>query len=474
MDSAFDNLLQIPVTAKNAANNNHNEAFRYECLACGEEVTLAAKDSYYMVTHFRHKSGNNDKSCELYLGKYGAIRSKKRNNRQERIELYYSNFTKCFSISLNFSEEEIIAYEEANTTFEIRKQRNSVPFFEKRINHQSFSAGVPERFILEQYAIPYFVSNTMNNQKREYFFFYNTRPSFFKVLLDDEEGEGFSAKLIKSNVLYTKTTYFVAWPGRNTAEIKLRNLPGVEIKRRLDFKTFNNTRIWGLVLRFEEKSALLEYELKQWEYELEAPETIDLLWPPAYEELEKYVVPKAPIYLYSTFRFRELGNINVFRNNIHEISNGVTKITHDEDIHILEKNEEMTIVHSEYESNYIDDMIDNQYCYKFSVPEGNDYFLFSYYGVEKLKVGQTVFLTPNSYIVEYRDRRIVRKIRFLLSEDEKLEQRIQEALSNYWLTVTYDSNFKSDSNMINNYLNECKISGMINQAVYKMLKDEEK
>ena len=65
MQTAFDTLLKIVVTAENAAENGDNETFRYECLCCGEEVFLAAQDSIYKATHFRHKNRNNDKDCEL-------------------------------------------------------------------------------------------------------------------------------------------------------------------------------------------------------------------------------------------------------------------------------------------------------------------------------------------------------------------------------------------------------------------------
>ena len=82
MLTAFDTLLQTVVTADSAAVNSDNEAFRYECLCCGEEVFLAAQDSIYKATHFRHRSGNNDKECELYLGQYGVIQAT--NNRKNK------------------------------------------------------------------------------------------------------------------------------------------------------------------------------------------------------------------------------------------------------------------------------------------------------------------------------------------------------------------------------------------------------
>ena len=87
MQKAFDTLLQTVVTAESAAINSDNETFRYECLHCGEEVFLAAQDSVYKATHFRHRSGNNDKDCDFYLSQFGTIQSSyNRRNKQERVE----------------------------------------------------------------------------------------------------------------------------------------------------------------------------------------------------------------------------------------------------------------------------------------------------------------------------------------------------------------------------------------------------
>ena len=155
MLTAFDTLLQTVVTAESAATNSDNEAFRYECLCCGEEVYLAAQGSIYKATHFRHRSGNNDKECELYLGQFGTISlPNNRRNKQERVEFYYNNNTKCFVVSFNFTEEEISEFEKAGALLEIRDIRNAQPFFSKYINHSTFTDGIAEKFILDKFSCP--------------------------------------------------------------------------------------------------------------------------------------------------------------------------------------------------------------------------------------------------------------------------------------------------------------------------------
>ena len=123
---AFDTLLQTAVSANAAAANSDNEAFRYECLCCGEEVYLAAQDSVYKATHFRHKSGNNDKDCELYLGQYGIVPTSPstRNKRQDRAEFYYQIRTRHLH-EFRFSDAEITAYESAGSCIEVRSSRYS-------------------------------------------------------------------------------------------------------------------------------------------------------------------------------------------------------------------------------------------------------------------------------------------------------------------------------------------------------------
>lgn len=146
MLKAFDALLQTEVSANIAAANSDNEAFRYECLCCGEEAFLAAQDSTYKATHFRHRSGNNDKECELYLGQYGMVPSSPstKNKRQDRVEFYYQHIHKAFYMCFRFNADEISAYESVGMSIEVRSFRHQRPFFMKRINHTNFIDDTPE------------------------------------------------------------------------------------------------------------------------------------------------------------------------------------------------------------------------------------------------------------------------------------------------------------------------------------------
>ena len=476
MQKAFDTLLQTVVTAESSAANSDNEAFRYECLHCGEEVFLAARDSNCKAPHFRHRSGNNDKDCDYYLGHFGAIQSSYyRRNKQERVEFYYNNQTKCFYASFIFSEEEISGYENAGAVLEIRDNKNAKPFCSTYIDHSTFSEGVPERFVLDKYAIPYYISNTINENQREYYVFNTDSPSFFKILSNDPDDVNYSAKLIRSKSIYTGVRYFIAWPGRNTAQIKLRGMPDVASEKELSFMTMGRTTVWGLVVTFNKNNTLLDEILRNWGYNLESSENVSLLWPPAYEENEKLVVSSSQLYLHSSFKFQGLGNINITDKCITEISDNVTKISLHEPIHILKKNAELEITEKPLTITTRTKEIQKEYVTCFDVPKGNSFFLFSEFGTDKLGEGQTVFLTPSSYISEYSGNLLIRMILFSKPSEPNIEKRFFEIISNYWITKDYqDIAIESLPQSIMDYLVNCKDTMRINKAVEQLIKGEGK
>lgn len=142
MRKAYDIFLLSEVSADLAAKAGSFEPYRYECAHCGEEVRLAAVGSTSMVPHFRHQSGNSDVECEYYLGQYGAFSTdaRSRKSKNERAEFYFDSNTKMFYLGLRFSEDEISAYEQLSTTFELRAASQAQPFYSLRINGKNFTS----------------------------------------------------------------------------------------------------------------------------------------------------------------------------------------------------------------------------------------------------------------------------------------------------------------------------------------------
>lgn len=472
MLKAYDALLQTVVSANAAAANGDNEAFRYECICCGEEVFLAAQDSVYKATHFRHRSGNNDKACELYLGQYGMISSPlSRNQKQERVEFYYQNTHKAFYIGLRFSDDEITTYENSGDFIEVRTSRNEKPFFSKEINHANFYGDVLEKYVLETYAASYYISNTHNNIKSEYNLFGSTGPTFFKI---QGEGGDFTAKYIKSKSLYTNVKYFIAWPGQNIAQIRLKKMPGVIIDELMQFKTMNNHTVWALVATFASKTTQLDALLSSWGYNLSFSEELVLLWPPAYESEETLYVSSNTVFVYSSFALQAFGNTNAPADSIHKVDNFITRIDIEGKARIRKKNAEISFVKTAFPSESVLPNVQYSTATKFVVPKKGTFFHFSLRGVEKLIAGQTVFLTNVSSVVECHGNYISSVITMPKAEELSLIEKIRNALSYYWVMIPYEKKLEEyQTEEIAEYLHNSKEKGFINKAVQTIIEEGE-
>ena len=472
MIRAFDTLLQTVVSATAAAANSDNEAVRYECICCGEEVFLAAQDSVFKATHFRHRSGNNDKDCELYLGQYGIglTSPSARNKKQNRVEFYYNNTHKAFYMSFRFSDAEITAYESDDSCIQVRTSRAQRPFFTQKINHTNFCDDVPETYMLEMYADSYYISNTSDNIKREYNVFGTTGPTFFKIQGEDSD---YTAKYIKSKSLYTNVKYFIAWPGQNTAQIQLRKVPGVQIEDLLQFKTMNNYTVWALVATFVDKNSQLDTLLQSWGYDITTSEELALLWPPAYESDEMLHVSTNNIFVFSSFALQAYGNTNAHSNSIHIVDANVTRIDVKDKLRILKKNSEMYVSKTAFSPEIASTDTQHLTATKFVVPEKGMFFRFSLRGVEKLSPGQTVFLTEMSSVVEYCGNYISKVITMPMDEELSVSEKIQDALSHYWVSVPFDKAIKTyQSEDVLQYLKESEAKGYINKAVVTIIEEE--
>lgn len=213
MRKAYDTFLLSEVSADLAANAGSFEPYRYECAHCGEEVRLAAAGSTSMIAHFRHRSGNSDVECEYYLGQYGAFSTdaRSRKSKNERAEFYFDSNSKMFYLGLRFSDEEISAYEQLSTIFELRIASQSQTCYSLRINSRNFAPDAQRMIPLEKFSYNYFLSNTLNGVKRKYEVFNNSvsnAATFFKL---QSGNSGYRAKLVRSSILYTNTPYFIAF-----------------------------------------------------------------------------------------------------------------------------------------------------------------------------------------------------------------------------------------------------------------------
>lgn len=468
---AYDTFLQSVVPADLAAQNSSDDPYRYECACCGEEVIIAAKHSNNMVAHFRHRSGNNDVDCEEYLGKYGLLNlnQEKHKNEREKIEFYFSNSTRCFYLGVKFNQDEISEYEKNNVAIEIRSQKNGAPFYVQKIDSHNFSPDYAKKIMIETYSPVYFVSNSFNPTKRAYTVFGENSPTFFKI---QGEGNDFNAKLVRSDALYTGVRYFVVLVGSNEAQLKLRNLYGIDVEEEYDFVSMKN-RIWASVITIFNKTAEIESVLNKWNYKIDTPESLSLLWPPSYEIDGVNFVSSNHVFLSSSFCLQPCGNINTVSESIYVIDSNITRIKVDKLIKILRKNVELEIDFQRINLFLKENVVKEQFAYEFTVPKKNRYYLFSAFGTRELVYGEKIILTPKSKIFEYENGHLERIIIAVEEDNLKGEKLLIDILKHYKVFEPYKKRIHVNDrpDYVVNYINNCEEKGMINSLVKKYIEE---
>jgi len=475
MRKAYDTFLQSEVSADLAAKAGSFEPYRYECAHCGEEVRLAAVGSINMVPHFRHRNGNSDVECELYLGQYGSISTDahSRKSKNERAEFYFDSTIKMFYLGLRFSNDEINAYEHLGTTFELRATTNAMPFFSLHINSKNFEPDVQRLIPLERFSYNYYLSNTLNKIKRPYEVFKNSGnvPSIFKLQINDSR---YKAKLVRSSILYTNVTYLVVYQRQHWCSVDRRLPSEVNVDDSFEFETMGR-RFLGKVLTIKSKTAQVDSLLMSWGYQLETSETLTLLWPPAVMTDEAMIINTNYAYLYSTFELQPHGNINVRSQNIKRDINGVYMVTVDSRTKIYKKNAELVI-------NKFVQAMDNYDCLPFAKEISNSYFvpndglcfIFNRSGAVPLHKGMSVILTPKSeirhYVSGYLDCLVIPP------EHSKIpsELLLRDTLANYKRNEKFiweDFASLELSQIAIRYIDICKDLGVVNSAVKHLIQE---
>lgn len=474
MRKAYDNFLQSEVSADLAAKSSGFEPYRYECSHCGEEVRLAAADSTSMVAHFRHLSGNNDVDCEKYLGQYGAISidSRSRKSRNERAEFYFDSSTKMFYLGLCFSGNEINTYEEESARVELRTTAQGQPFSSLRINNINFLPDTPSMLPLYQFSYSYHLSNTLNNVKRRYDFFKKDGlPTFFKIQGNDDY---YRARLIRSTILYTDVLYFVAIEGKSSFPQSSCFLNNVELSDTCHFETMGR-RVLGQVLTIKNKTADIEALFASWGYQVEASETLTLLWPPATQINEVSVVYSENAFLFSSFSLEPHGNINVHSSDIQVLGSGVSKISVHSRVKVLRKNAEIIIDRDivcsvDYEPL---PLIECQ-ARIYTVSDESTYFLFNRSGATLIGKGQSALLTLGSFVKRYTSGYLDRVIYPEQQKELSGELLLNDLLAHYKRTesLSLDSlAILGLSDTASRYIEECIETGVINSAAKRFIEE---
>lgn len=310
MIQAFDVLLQIPVTADIAAKNRIDEPFRYECLCCGEEVYIAATNSTKKAPHFRHRRGNSDRECELYLGSTGiagALNAAQKRT-HSRTEIYFDIKQKIFYAAVSFPKEKLQEFEDKSCILEFHSTYNSPPYEKVRINHQNFAPDSMVQFPLKLTTNDCYITISGANYRSHYEILSNNDfPTFFKITLGENSGN--FARRIVGGKIYTNTSYYIIAKNQKIIQKIVDLGENIAISAVDEINALGST-IYGATLEILSVTPDLSNLFSYFNYSLEVSENITPLWPPLYSVDGVLCSNKKKVYLLSSFTLVPHSNIS--------------------------------------------------------------------------------------------------------------------------------------------------------------------
>lgn len=402
MRKAYDTILSDYVDADTVAKGGDFEPYRYECACCWEEVRLCAADSKNQATHFRHRSGNNYVECENYLGNRSAIISNALSrNARDKIEFYFSNATKLFSIGVKFSGEEIAAYERSGESFQVRNAFAAKPAISIPITSSRFLPDISEHIPMSEFSWEYYVSSTNDSKRRKYEMFRKDGrgylyPTFFKIQ-NEGDSDNFQAKLVRTDTLYTNTPYLIMF-SYSYHTLSFQN--DVKVGEVIKFKTMGRD-FAGVVVTFTKKTARIEQQLHAWKYKLESNETLSLLWPPSSQVDGIISIGTEYAFIFSSFALQAHGNTNVHSGGIVNLGDGISKIAINNRTKIYKKNTELVLDKHEDAMTEFDVLTVSQTTAKNYVAPDDGAYLFNRSGVFQMSKGMSTPLSTESAVRHY-------------------------------------------------------------------------
>ncbi len=476
MDKAFDAVLQTEVDAAVIAKISYRgcgDRFRYKCLCCGEEVYLAAADSNERAPHFRHRKGNNDTDCERYLGHPGALEYyvSVRKHNQEQVEFCFNRDKMTFEISVSFTEEELMEYEEKKSIMMVFTQYCSKPFRSVPLNKKVIVPDTKNYFTISEYSNGYLVSFDSGINKYAYHDVMRTsdKINIFRVRLEDEH-----CRHQTSEIVYTDTEYIaISENEENIQELaSLDNI--VSADDEFSFVTAGIT-FYGVRFSIKQSDHSVMLFFQKHNYQVETSESFSILWPPVYTKDLKYICSDSRLYVDSSFKLVSHGNVNTDDSSIKELNRDVQELHIAEEVIVYEKNINVCIKkETESQVEIIPEEPEIIYSNKYVIPNQYDYFLFDQNGCTRLISGVTVYLSETDRIIGYKNRHIKVFVYGCPRKKVDTQQLISDILKYYSLSEVFNPdefmNIESDK-IVLEYLESCYRSGRINTVIKRYIKE---
>jgi len=463
MLQAFDTIMQCAVSAQEISKSNIAEPFRYECLCCGEEVHIAAAESKKKAPHFRHLRGNSDKDCELYLGSMGiegAITAARRRS-HNHAEIFFDIAQKAFFISISFSEEKLSEYESKSCILEFHASYGELAYESVKINQSNFAPDNPVLFPLQLTSNDCIISIIGAGIRAHYEILKQIDfPTFFKIQTSGEHSN--RAKRHTDGIIYTNTPYFVLAQQKSYVEKLHHYTPEVFLGDIEEINAFGET-IFGAEVVISSISIDLWDTLQYFGYSLVKSEQVNVLWPPVFSVDNALCCNARQLFLSSSFELCAKSNIScepdALKKNgdvfVLDISNPVRlyqgnidmQLSFDDDNPALEEPEQTTIRAA---------LVD--------VTEAKNYYLIDSNGYRELPSGR-YHLTKASQIVCFSGN--YPSVTYLPPEELQTNRvgRLRDILKYYKVSVPFKDQLVANcqlSNVAETYIEDCRISGVIN------------
>lgn len=468
---AFDVLLQIPVTADLAAKNRIDEPFRYECLCCGEEVYVAAANSTMKAAHFRHRRGNSDRDCELYLGSTGiagALNAAKKRP-HNRTEIYFDIQQQIFYAAVSFPAGKLQELEEKSCVLEFRSTYNSQPYESIRINHKNFAPDSMVQFPLKLTSNDCYIAISGANYHSHYEILSNSDfPTFFKI--SSGENTGNRARRIVGEKVYTNSAYYIIAKDQKIIQ-KIANYgQDISISAVDEINALGKT-IYGAILEVLSINPDLSDLFSYFNYSLEVSENVTPLWPPMYYADGILCSGEKKVFLLSTFNLVPHSNISCENDKL-EMFDGLFELDISCPVRINRNNVNMQIEQRENQHLQIAESCVQVNARKVEVSEPNCFYLIDSEGYLELPIG-SYFLTPSSKIIKYKSN-YPEKIYHLPEVISKSRIAIlRSVLAYYKVTIPFDEALIDENHLsviAQTYIESCRLSKRINRKALELIK----
>jgi hypothetical protein len=473
MDKAYDSILCCVVDARSLAKTvfyKESDYFRYKCLCCGEEVSLAAVNSTIQTPHFRHKKGNNDTKCEAYLGQIGAIEKylSVRNRSRDHVSFFFNTDRNTFEFAFVLQSEELAELKSRQAVLEVKKKYFEDAFLSIPINNTSFVANEPQYFTINVYSGTYYVYIPGNVYVLNHPIEAKNKLQFFKSRLYDNR-----AKKVSSTHLYTDTRYVVISEDKACIN-KLISFTNVECLTKVNEFITMGKHLFSVAIIFSRAHFDLNLFLHNYQFHIETSETLSVLWPPLFMKNSDYICESEKVFVRSSFPLVPNGNTNALCI-MGDISLGITQLKVENKTIIKEKNVDLVLIKSEIQQiEVLDDKVQLLMQSNWEVTGDMDYFLLDKEGYRKLIIGEKVYLLEDDRILGYKNNHL----KCIVSSDSNsmptAEIIIADILKYHPQSEIYNHNDFSDglfSKTVSNYLEACSKNGRINTIVKKYIKE---